>query len=132
MSVSDYGVLVQLSAAEGGRRRMSELAEALLLSPSGLTRRLDGLVSAGLVERVRCPTDRRGAYAVLTEAGRRRLVETAPDHVDQVRRHFVDRLDRAQLAALADALERVCSCPGGSDRRAATASGSAWPSSAGG
>jgi DNA-binding MarR family transcriptional regulator len=113
MSVSDYGVLVQLSAAEGGRLRMSELAEALLLSPSGLTRRLDGLVTAGLVERVRCPTDRRGAYAVLTESGHRRLVEAAPDHVDQVRRNFVDRLDRTQLAALADALEQVCACPAG-------------------
>ena len=52
MSVNDYGVLVQLSEEEGGSMRMSELAERLLLSPSGLTRRLDGLVRAGLVERV--------------------------------------------------------------------------------
>ena len=107
MSVTDYGVLVQLSEAEGGRMRMSELAELLLLSPSGLTRRLDGLVSAGLVERHRCPTDRRGAYAVLTPAGRARLEAAAPDHVEQVRRNFVDRLSRRQLAALADALDRV-------------------------
>ena len=70
MSVSDYGVLVQLSEAEGGHMRMSELADRLLLSPSGLTRRLDGLVRAGLVDRARCPTDRRGAFAVLTDAGR--------------------------------------------------------------
>jgi DNA-binding MarR family transcriptional regulator len=107
MSVMDYGVLVQLSEAEGGRMRMSELADLLLLSPSGLTRRLDGLVAAGLVERVRCPTDRRGAYAVLTAAGRKRLQRAAPDHVDQVRRHFVDQLSRKQLAGLADALDRV-------------------------
>ena len=87
--------------------RMSELAERLLLSPSGLTRRLDGLVSAGLVERQRCPTDRRGAFAVLTPAGRKRLEQAAPDHVDQVRRHFVSRLSRKQLDVLADALEEV-------------------------
>jgi len=108
MSVTDYGVLVNLSEAEDGRMRMSELADRLLLSPSGLTRRLDGLVSAGLVERHRCPTDRRGAYAVLTPAGRGRLESAAPDHVDQVRRHFVDRLSRRQLAALADALDKLC------------------------
>ena len=55
MSVADYGVLVQLSEEDGGRMRMSELADRLLLSPSGLTRRLDGLVSAGLVERTAVP-----------------------------------------------------------------------------
>ena len=107
MSVTDYGVLVQLSEEEDGRMRMSELADRLLLSPSGLTRRLDGLVATGLVERHRCPTDRRGAYAVLTVAGRSRLQAAAPDHVEQVRRHFVDRLSRAQLEALADALDKV-------------------------
>ena len=109
MSVTDYGVLVNLSEEEGGRMRMSELAQRLLLSPSGLTRRLDGLVSSGLVERTRCPTDRRGAYAVLTSAGWSRLRSAAPDHVGQVRRHFVDRLSREQLALLADALEEVSS-----------------------
>jgi DNA-binding MarR family transcriptional regulator len=109
MSVTDYGVLVNLSEEEGGRMRMSELADRLLLSPSGLTRRLDGLVSTGLVERTRCPTDRRGAYAVLTAAGWARLRRAAPDHVGQVRRHFVDRLSREQLALLADALEEVSS-----------------------
>lgn len=111
MSVSDYGVLVQLSEAEGGRMRMSELADHLLLSPSGLTRRLDGLVHAGLVDRARCPTDRRGAFAVLTDAGRARLQQAAPDHVEQVRRHFVDRLTRRQLEALVDALAKVATTP---------------------
>lgn len=107
LSVADYGVLVELSEAEGGRMRMSELAERALFSPSGLTRRLDALVEAGWVERVRCPTDRRGAFAVITRSGRARLAQAAPDHVDQVRRHFVERLTRQQLQALADALEAV-------------------------
>jgi DNA-binding MarR family transcriptional regulator len=109
MSLADYEVLVHLSEAEGGMLRMSDLAERLLLSPSGLTRRLDRLVSAGLVARVRCSTDRRGSCARLTPAGRRRLQKAAPDHVDQVRKHFVDRLSRHQLASLVDALEKIAS-----------------------
>jgi DNA-binding MarR family transcriptional regulator len=111
LSVSDYGVLVELSEAEGGAMRMSDLAERMLLSPSGLTRRLDSMVEAGLVERARCPTDRRGAFAVLTPAGRARLEAAAPDHVDQVRRHFVDRLSRDQLETLGEALEAVAGGP---------------------
>ena len=107
MSVSDYAVLVELSEAEGGQMRMTELAERMQLSPSGLTRRLDTLVGSGMVERARCPTDRRGAFAVITPAGRDRLARAAPDHVEQVRRHFVDRLSRRQLVELADALETV-------------------------
>ncbi len=107
MSLADYGVLVNLSETQGGMLRMSDLAERLLLSPSGLTRRLDRLVSAGLVARVRCPTDGRGSYARLTPAGLRRLQSAVPDHVDQVRKHFVDRLSRRQLASLVDALEKI-------------------------
>jgi DNA-binding MarR family transcriptional regulator len=107
LSVTDYEVLVQLAEEEGLSMRMSELADRLLLSPSGLTRRLDGLVASGMVERHRCPTDRRGAFAVLTPAGQARLQAAAPDHVDHVRRHFVDRLSRKQLEALADALDKV-------------------------
>lgn len=110
MSVADYGVLVQLSEAPEGRMRMSELAELSQLSPSGLTRRLDALVTEGLVERVRCPTDRRGAFAVLTPEGKARLERAAPDHVAQVRQHFVQRLTRRQLVALADALEELSGC----------------------
>jgi DNA-binding MarR family transcriptional regulator len=107
MSVADYGVLVQLAETDDGMLRMSELAERLLLSPSGLTRRLDGLVKAGLVERSRCSTDRRGSYARLTPLGRKRLDLAAPDHVDQIRRHFIDLLSRRQLSALVEALEKI-------------------------
>jgi len=118
MSVSDYGVLVELSEAPGGRMRMSELAELAHLSPSGLTRRLDTLVEAGWVERARCPTDRRGAFAVLTAAGRARLERAAPDHVAQVRHHFVERLSRQQLRSLAEALEAVATGCAGHDMEA--------------
>ena len=112
ISASDYGVLVELSEA-GGQMRMTELADRILISPSGLTRRLDTLVDQGLVDRVRCTQDRRGSYAVLTDAGRARLVEAAPDHVEQVRRHFVALLDRDELRALAQALGKVAeNCAG--------------------
>lgn len=126
LSAADYSVLVELSEA-GGQMRMSELAERMLLSPSGLTRRLDSMVASGLVERHRCATDRRGAFAVLTPAGVARLDESAPDHVEQVRRNFVDRLSRDQLVTLTEALEAVAgpdvaeSCP------SAAVTGSAQP-----
>ena len=73
LSLGDYEVLVHLSDAPDGSLRMSELAGRLHLSPSGITRRIDGLVRAGLVERRHCPTDRRGSNAVMTETASRRL-----------------------------------------------------------
>jgi len=107
LPLADYAVLVVLSEAEGRRLRMHELADRLHLSPSGLTRRIDRLTRAGLVDRQRCATDGRGMFAALREQGLRRLEEAAPTHVAGVRRHFVDRLDRTALETLASALERV-------------------------
>ncbi len=107
LPLADYAVLVTLSEADDRRLRMHELAERLQLSPSGLTRRVDRLTRAGLVDRERCDTDGRGTFAVLTTRGLRRLEDAAPTHVDGVRRHFVDRLDRRSLATLGDLLDRV-------------------------
>jgi DNA-binding MarR family transcriptional regulator len=107
ISLGDYEVLVHLSAAPGHYVRMTDLAAALHLSPSGITRRIDGLVKAGWVERQRCPTDRRGLNAVLTDLGAKKLEECAPTHVEGVRAHFVDRLTPRQLANIASALEAV-------------------------
>ncbi|MGD9752539.1 MAG: MarR family winged helix-turn-helix transcriptional regulator [Acidimicrobiia bacterium] len=104
LSFADYEVFVQLSEAPEGRLRMSELAERLHLSPSGLTRRLDRLVREGSVSREQCPSDRRGSYAVLNPKGLQQLREAAPTHVMGVRRHFLDRLTPEQQAAIADAL----------------------------
>lgn len=107
LSLDDYEVLAHLSEAPDGARRMAELAHCCLVSPSGLTRRLDGLVSRGLVCRRSCPSDRRGSLAVLTEAGSQRLSEAAPTHAGGVRHHFIDRLSRDELVVLASALGRV-------------------------
>jgi DNA-binding MarR family transcriptional regulator len=105
----DYAVLVNLSEAPDQQLRMCDLAARLHLSPSGLTRRLDGLVGAGYVAREPSAADRRVTLAVLTEPGRAKLEEAAPAHVDGVRRHFVDHLSRTQvrqLGAAFDALRR--------------------------
>jgi DNA-binding MarR family transcriptional regulator len=107
LSLGEYEVLVHLSDTPGHSLRMTDLAERLKLSPSGITRRVDGLVREGLVERVQCPSDRRGSNAVLTEKGVLRLNEAAPTHVRGVRAHFVDQLTERQLANLASALSAV-------------------------
>jgi len=107
LSVGDYQVLVYLSESEDQNMRMCDLAERLQLSPSGLTRRLDGLVRAGLVARNPSSQDRRVMLAVLTPAGRSTIETVAPHHVRSVRQHFVDRLSPAQLAVFADAFEAV-------------------------
>lgn len=100
LALTDYDVLVQLAAADERRLRMSELADRLLLSRSGVTRLVDRLVSDGLVERVMCESDRRGQWAALTDAGSSRLRRASPTHLRGVATHFVDRLSPDDLAAL--------------------------------
>jgi DNA-binding MarR family transcriptional regulator len=107
LTLGDYEVLAHVSEAPDHSLRMTDLAARLRLSPSGITRRIDGLVREGLVERRRCPSDRRGSNAVLTEKGLRRLREAAPTHLRGVRAHFVDQLSERQLADLASALAAV-------------------------
>lgn len=106
LTLAEYGVLVNLSESGPGGIRMSELAERLLLSRSGLTRRVDSMVRAGLVERRSCPADGRGAMALLTKAGRNRLAEAAPTHVAGVRRYLIDTLG-GDLSGLSSGLERI-------------------------
>ena len=107
LSLGEYEVLVHLSEEPEHSLRMTDLASRLRLSPSGITRRVDGLVRAGLVERRRCPSDRRGSNAVLTDDGMRRLRAAAPTHVRGVRAHFIDQLSAQELANLASALSNV-------------------------
>jgi DNA-binding MarR family transcriptional regulator len=107
LALGDYEVLARLSDAPEHALRMTDLAGDLHLSPSGITRRIDGLVKAGYVERQQCPTDRRGSYAVLTETGMKLLEEVAPTHLEGVRAHFIDRLSDRQLANLTAALTSV-------------------------
>ena len=107
LSLGEYEVLVHLSEEPEHSLRMTDLAGRLHLSPSGITRRIDGLERAGLVERRQCPSDRRGSNAVLTDEGMRRLAAAAPTHVRGVRAHFIDQLSPAEIANLAAALSTI-------------------------
>ena len=84
MSVQWFEVLIRLARSPGQRLRMSELAAQTTLSPSGLTRAVDRLAAAGLVRREACLTDRRSAWACLTEDGEARLEKAVPVHVTQL------------------------------------------------
>ncbi len=101
IALSSYEVLMYLGDAEGGRLRMGELAERLLLSRSGITRLVDRLQRQGLVERHRCSDDGRGYFAALTDAGRSKLDASRGDHLAGVRRRFIARLEPGELESLA-------------------------------
>ncbi|WP_329062722.1 MarR family winged helix-turn-helix transcriptional regulator [Amycolatopsis sp. NBC_01480] len=97
-----YEVLVSLSEAEGRRLRMSELAAVRRSSRSRLSHAVARLEAKGWVQRESCPTDKRGAWAVLTDAGFAALEEAAPGHVEAVRESLFDALSPAQVAALGE------------------------------
>jgi DNA-binding MarR family transcriptional regulator len=107
LALTDFDVLFQLSTAPDRRLRMSELADALLLSRSGATRLVDRLAADGLVERVVCEADRRGQWAALTDQGRERLRRAAPIHLRGVEQHFLDRLGAEDLRALRRMLDPI-------------------------
>jgi DNA-binding MarR family transcriptional regulator len=100
LPLSSYEVLMYLGDADGGRLRMGELADRLLLSRSGITRLVDRLERQGLIARERCSDDGRGYFALLTDSGRELLAATRPDHLAGVRRHFLDRLEPREIDAL--------------------------------
>jgi DNA-binding MarR family transcriptional regulator len=107
LTLGDYQVLVELSEAGERAMRMCDLAATLQLTPSGLTRRLDGLVRAGDVERVPAVHDRRVMLARLTEQGMARLVAAAPTHAASVRARFLDPVDPADQDALGRAFTAI-------------------------
>jgi DNA-binding MarR family transcriptional regulator len=105
LPLAEYDVLVQLREAEGSALRMSQLADRVLLSRSGLTRLVERLEREGLVERSNCSTDARGSYAVLTDRGRQRLREAAPAHLESVKALFANPLTDEQIESLRQALQ---------------------------
>jgi DNA-binding MarR family transcriptional regulator len=107
LPLSSYDVLVQLEEAPEGRLRMSHLADAVLLSRSGLTRLVARLADQGLLERVECKNDARGAFAAITEQGRDRLAEARVTHRAGVRERFLDRLGERDQRHLAKVWGRL-------------------------
>ena len=101
LPLSSYDVLIQLSLVPDRRLRMFELADAIVLSRSGLTRLVDRLERAGLVERERGEADPRQMYARLTDRGFEVLAEATPTHIAGIKERFLERLSDEQTKQLA-------------------------------
>jgi DNA-binding MarR family transcriptional regulator len=100
LPLSSYEVLLFLADAPEGRMRMSDLAESVLLSRSGLTRLVDRLEREGLLKRERCESDARGLFAEITPAGRELFDSARRTHLEGVRALFLDRFSRHELRTL--------------------------------
>jgi DNA-binding MarR family transcriptional regulator len=107
LTINDYEVLLRLSRAPDRRMRRVDLAQEVLLSPSGITRLLVGLERAGLVERAACDSDARVVYAQLTPAGLAKLRSAAKTHVAGINRVFLGRFDEEERATLGALLGRL-------------------------
>ena len=107
LPLSSYEVLLFLNDSEEGRMRMSELADSVLLSRSGLTRLVDRLERQGLLRRERCTSDARGLFAEITDEGRGVFARARKTHLDGVRRLFLDRFSRDELRTLGGFWEKV-------------------------
>ncbi len=110
LSLQEYGSLLILAEAPGRRLRMGHLAEALTLSKSGATRLIDRLVDDGLVERVSCPSDARGAEARLTDGGLDRLRTAAPTHLRGIAEYFLATISPEDLPEIERVMSNVARC----------------------
>lgn len=107
LGLNEYEALLLLARADDHLMRRVDLAEGLGLSPSGITRLLDGLEAAGLVKKGTCTSDARVSYAVLTTAGRERLERSSRSHLGTIAAIFEERFTPAELRTLADLLARL-------------------------
>ncbi len=107
LTINDFDVLAQLSRAPEQALKRVDLAESVLLTPSGITRLLKGLEDAGWVSNRPCAEDARVTYAVLTPAGKTKLEQARKTHVASVRALFSERFEHDELETLASLLERL-------------------------
>jgi DNA-binding MarR family transcriptional regulator len=107
LPLPSYDVLLQLAESPQRRLRMTDLAERVMLSRSGLTRLVDRLSAEGLVSREACPDDARGTFTVLTEVGLAKLREAAPTHLRGIQEHVTSRLSPVELDALGRLLRKL-------------------------
>jgi DNA-binding MarR family transcriptional regulator len=107
LTINDYEVLIRLSRAPDRSMRRVDLAQQVLLTPSGITRLLDGLQRCGYVEKAACASDARVVYARLTDAGQAKLEEASHDHFANVQELFSERFSQEELAMMCDFLERL-------------------------
>ena len=104
---AEYEILVNLSEAPDRRLRMAELADAVHQSRSRLTHTITRMEKAQLVQRISCPTDRRGVWASLTTEGVKLLESAAPSHVETVLHNFVEAMSPEDYAAVGRAFAAV-------------------------
>jgi DNA-binding MarR family transcriptional regulator len=123
LSLPEYEALMQIGRSPGRRVRMSQLAQQVLLSKSGVTRLVDRLVADGFVERSACSHDARGAEAVLTPSGLECLRSAAGTHLRGIDRYFVSAVSGEDLATLARTMRAVSSLAGSDTADAADADG---------
>lgn len=107
LTIEDYEVLVHLSETPDRRLRMSELSQRLVHSQSRLTQRVDRMAKRGYVSREKCPEDRRGTFACLTDEGFAALASTAPVHVGDVRDALIDLIEPGEHDVVAEVFERI-------------------------
>jgi len=107
ITTRDYEVLLYLAQAPGRRLPMSALAESTMLTRSGITRLVDGLVDGGFIERVSCSNDARVSYAHLTDEGFAKLRDAGCTHIGSIRRLFLERFDDDEIGRLASLLGRL-------------------------
>lgn len=107
ISFSDFGVLVLLAEAPARRLRMSQLADAMMTTRSGVTRAVNRLADAGWLRRIECEEDKRGWYAELTDAGAGKLESVSPGHVSAVRRNVFDLLSPRDVELFAHAYAQI-------------------------
>jgi DNA-binding MarR family transcriptional regulator len=107
LTINQYEALLQLAWSEGRRMRRVDLADRLVLTPSGVTRMLDGLEQAGYVDRDSCASDRRVTYAVLTDSGVDKLRTASESHVADIRSYFESRFSAEELDQLVALLDRL-------------------------
>ncbi len=113
MTTRDYEVLLYLAQAPDRQLPMSALSTSTMLTRSGITRLVDGLVAAELIERVGCPNDARISYARLTDLGYEKLREAGCTHIASVRRLFVEHFSAEEIEQLASLLNRLPGCQQG-------------------
>ncbi len=117
LPLSSYEVLMFVDDSEGGRMRMHDIADRVLLSRSGLTRLVDRLVRDGLLVRESCPSDARGSFACITEDGRRTLEAARATHLAGVRALFLNHFSAEEQELLGRLFDRVLTQPGVDDPR---------------
>jgi DNA-binding MarR family transcriptional regulator len=107
LTINDYGTLLLLSRADDEGMRRIDLANALQLSPSGITRLLDRLEEQGFVGKGACKEDARVSYAILTDAGLEKLKQAAPDHIEDIDRRLGSSLSEEEIRTLGELLGRL-------------------------